>query len=69
MDLSDPNIQYEIKAEAFHIMTGQMAPGKDPPSASYPQPYEIRKEMYDEFIKKNGEMIGVVILACKRIVD
>ena len=31
--------RYEVKAEAFRICTGHMAPGKDAASASYPAPF------------------------------
>lgn len=31
----DANTEFEIKAEAFRIMTGYMAPGKDAPMYAY----------------------------------
>ena len=42
-----PNTKYEIEARAFQIMTGQMAPGKDSPSAAGPSNLELRRELWD----------------------
>lgn len=63
------NIQrYEVKAEAFRICTGHMAPGKDPASASYPAPFEERAKAWEEWHEKHGLVIAAMFTAFNRIV-
>ena len=59
--------EYEIQAEAFRIMTGHMAPGKDPSPASYPAPFEERSAIWDEWIQKHGDVVKAMLVAMKRI--
>ena len=61
--------RYEVKAEAFRIMTGQMAPGKDPPSASYSKPFDERSAMWEQWRKQNGEITRAMEIAFERIME
>lgn len=60
--------EYELKAEAFRVMTGHMAPGKDAAAASYPAPYEERETAWQEWCAKHGEAVRAMILAL-RVID
>lgn len=60
--------EYELKAEAFRVMTGHMAPGKDASAASYPAPYEEREAAWREWNAKHGEAARAMILAL-RVID
>lgn len=44
----DPTTKYEIKAEAFYIMTGLMAPGKDAP-AEFGDTWNERNAAWEKF--------------------
>ena len=61
------NESYEVKAEAFRMMTGQMAPGKDPPRVSYSKPFEERVIMWDNWKSQHGEIIRAMEIAFERI--
>lgn len=63
----DSYYRYEIKAEAFRIMTGHMAPGKDPASASYPESPEVRSEVWEAWLKEYGKALNAMITAFERI--
>lgn len=65
----DAYYRYEIKAEAFRIMTGHMAPGKDAPPQSYPAPYEEREKVWRQWLLDNEECINAMLLAVDRIID
>ena len=65
----DSNERYEVKAEAFRMMTGQMAPGKDPPRASYSEPFEDRMVMWDKWVIQHDEVIRAMLLAFERIME
>lgn len=60
--------EYELKAEAFRVMTGHMAPGKDAAAASYPAPYEEREAAWREWSAKHGEVVRAMIFAL-RVID
>ena len=63
-----PNERYEIKAEAFRIITGHMAPGKDAPSAAYPAPYEERAAIWESFWTHDHITVAdAMILAMSRL--
>ena len=61
------NESYEVKAEAFRMMTGQMAPGKDPPRGSYPEPLEKRSVLWSRWKFEYGEIIHAMEVAFERI--
>lgn len=63
----ESNLSYEIKAEAFRIMTGHMAPGKDPSPHSYPAPLEVRSRAFEEWITEHDQIIQAMILATDRM--
>ena len=65
----DSNYRYDIKAETFRIMTGHMAPGKDPPMASYPAPFEERSRAFDAWYAQNKQCVESMLLAFERIVE
>jgi hypothetical protein len=65
----DNNLKYEIKAEAFRIMTGQMAPGKDPSIASSQLSFEERSKMYEEWNKKYFEITNAMWNAMKEYIS
>ena len=55
------NTAYEIKAEAFRIMTGMMAPGKDPGMAGSAHTYEERCQRWGDWLCLYGEVINAVL--------
>ena len=63
----DADFRYEVKAEAFRIMTGHMAPGKDPASASYPAPFEERAAAWEAWMEQYGQVIDAMFTAFKRM--
>lgn len=65
----DSYVSYEIKAEAFRIMTGHMAPGKDAASASYPAPFEERQAAWDEWLKENSDCIKAMLAAADNFIE
>jgi len=60
--------EYELKAEAFRVMTGHIAPGKDAAAASYPAPYEEREAAWREWSAKHGEVVRAMIFSL-RVID
>lgn len=61
------NEWFEVKAEAFRICTGHMAPGKDPASASYPAPFEERAKAWEEWTTAHMQPIAAFRVAFQRI--
>ena len=61
--------RYEIRAETFRIMTGHMAPGKDPPMLSYPSPFEERYQRYEKWSEEFYVVVDAVLLAVERIME
>lgn len=61
--------RFEIQAEAFRIMTGNMAPGKDAAAASYPAPYEEREAAWKEWNAQNIDCVRAMIIATERVID
>ena len=66
-DEMDDNLRYEIKAEAFRIMTGHMAPGKDPSPLSYPAPFEVRAEAWEKWHEQHAQCIAAMLTAMDRM--
>ena len=62
------NAIYEVKAEAFRLMTGHMAPGKDPSPESYPDTFERRSAAWDKWHAEHNEIIVAMVRALHRIV-
>lgn len=67
MKLSDYD-RYEIKAEAFRIMTGHMAPGKDAAPESYPAPFDERFAAFERWQEIHGECARAMLKATERMV-
>lgn len=65
----DSVTRYEIKAEAFRIMTGHMAPGKDPAPGSYPHSIEVRGLRFEEWSAKYGEIVRAMLIATERVME
>jgi len=63
------NEEYEIKAEAFRIMTGHLAPGKDPSPAANSSCFDERFAAYDQWIVTNGKCANAMMLAFKYIME
>jgi len=59
--------RYEVKAEAFTIMTGTMAPGKDVAPGAYSLPYEERAVKYDNWYRDNEKCIRAMMMAFDRV--
>ena len=64
----DDIMRYEIEAEAFRIMTGHMAPGKDPGMATYPAPFEIRAKAWEEWHEQYAPCIAAMLKAMERMI-
>jgi len=62
--------EFEIKAEAFRLMTGMMAPGKDVPSvfSDSEESFEVRAEAYADWQLRNIKCIAAMIVACERVI-
>lgn len=58
---------FELRAEAFRIMTGNMAPGKSASPDSYPAPYEEREAEFSAWINKYGAVVHAMTVAAGRI--
>ena len=61
--------KFEIRAEAFRIMSGHMAPGKDAAAESYPEEYEERAAIYSQWFETHGECVMAMLQAFERVVD
>lgn len=60
--------EYELKAEAFKIMTGYLAPGKDAAMIGGGVPYEERVAAWEKWIAVNGATARAFITAL-RVID
>lgn len=62
--------KFEIVAEAFRLMTGMMAPGKDAGMFAYQgADYETeRRNLFDAWSKANSELVQAMFAAFDRIV-
>lgn len=65
----DEDERFEIKVEAFRLMTGHVAPGKDPPTGSHAAPYEERQKAWDEWRKRNAYCIICMIRAFEKYIE
>lgn len=63
----NPVERYEIKAMAFRIMTGHMAPGKDASPHSYPAPIEERSAAWEKWIVEHGKTAAAMLTAFERV--
>lgn len=60
--------RFEILAEAFRVMTGHMAPGKDASMHSYPAPYEERQAAWDAWNAQHLDALRAVLTAVERVI-
>jgi hypothetical protein len=60
---------YDFKAEAFRLFTGQMAPGKDAPAASYALSIEERTKMWNDWHREHAKIIRCFEMAFERITE
>ncbi len=58
---------FEVKAEAFRIMTGHMAPGKDASAASYPASYDERLAAWTAWYLEYGHCASAMCTAFERL--
>ena len=63
----DTTTRFEIRAEAFRIMTGNIAPGKNASPESYPAPYEERTAAFKRWSEIHSGCVGAMILAFERM--
>ena len=61
------NTAYEIRAEAFRIMTGMMAPGKDPGMAGESASYEERCHVWGDWLLNNEDIITAMLKASEHV--
>lgn len=64
----DPITLYEIKARMFQIATGQMAPGKDAPDATYPLPFEDRMKMWEVWLEEHAGILRAMEMSLNDII-
>ena len=64
--ISDQDL-YEIRAEAFRIMTGMHAPGKDEPPSGPTHSYEDRCDAYTKWLSEYGSAIWAGVRAAATI--
>ncbi len=55
--------KYEVKAEAFRLMTGHMAPGKDTPMLAYSAPFKERESLWQAWHEEHGGCVVAMLLA------
>jgi len=55
--------KFDIQAEAFRIMSGYMAPGKDPSILSQPVSYEEREAAYRQWAEIHSECVRAILMA------
>jgi len=60
--------EYEFKAEAFRIMTGHMAPGKDVGMMGGGAPYEERVAAWTQWEASHGATANAFVKAL-RVID
>lgn len=60
-------LSYEVKAEAFRIMTGMVAPGKD--SVLAQESMSARFEAFENWLENNSQIINAMILAVDRVME
>ena len=65
----DSIVRYEIKARAFQIMTGKMAPGKDVPAAMARNDGGGRQKLWEEWCEEHGTLVFAVITAAEEILE
>lgn len=58
---------FELRAEAFRIMTGHMAPGKSASHYSQPAPEDVRTAAFNEWLNKYGTVVQAMTVAAGRI--
>ncbi len=63
------NTAFEIKAAAFHKMTGMMAPGKDVGMAGSANTYDERCQRWGDWIGLHGEVINAMLNAVDDVCD
>ena len=59
---------FEVWAEAFRIMTGHMAPGKDQAAAACLDNCDERQAAFSEWIAVHGDAVSAAIRAVEKIV-
>ena len=64
----DSITRFEVQAEAFRVMTGHMAPGKDVPAAGCGEPYEERAAIFDRWIEIHGECVRAMLQAFENVI-
>ena len=63
------NERFEVRAETFRIMTGHMAPGKDPSVAAYEFSYKERLAVFNEWINEHDKCVRAMLLAFERVLE
>ena len=61
--------RFEVKAEAFRLMTGHMAPGKDASPHSYPAPLQERAAAWDSWEATHAPVLRAMMMAVERVID
>lgn len=63
------NTRFEIKAEAFHRMTGMLAPGKDGSCDTVGESFEERIRAWNEWHIENDRIIIAMLNAMEAILE
>lgn len=59
--------RFDIKAEAFRIMTGHMAPGKDVSALGWSEPHEVREAEWSRWCEAFNACANAMLTAVDRI--
>lgn len=62
-----PIDRFEIQAEAFRIMTGNMAPGKDVSPQAYSADIDERQAAFNQWCEAYGDCVRVMMVAFERV--
>ena len=65
----NPNLRFDIEAEAFYRYTGMLAPGKDAPLTMATPSREDREKEWRTWRAAFGDVVDVVIDAMARLED
>ena len=62
------NEMYEVQAEAFRLMTGHLAPGKDLGLAGHSREDEERRAAYKTWCEEYGACVAAMLSAFQSVV-
>ena len=62
-------LRYELRARAFELMTGQLAPGKDAPAEVNGASMEEREQAWREWLEQHFACVEAMLKAVDELVE